>query len=36
MAAPAAWTTDRPAAVARPRLVTNRPLNVDWNLPDSP
>ena len=36
MAAPAPWTTDRPAAVARPRLVTNRPIKVDWNLPGSP
>ena len=36
MAAPAPWTTDRSAAVARPRLVTNRPIEVDWHLPGSP
>jgi hypothetical protein len=35
MAAPAPWTTDRPAVVARPRLVTNRTIEVDWNLPGS-
>jgi hypothetical protein len=33
LAAPAPWTTDRPAAVGRPRLVTNRPITVDWSLP---
>ena len=36
MAAPAPWTTDRPAVVERPRLVTNRPIAVDWSLPGSP
>ncbi len=35
-AVPAPWTTDRPARVGRPRLVTNRPLAVDWSLPDGP
>jgi len=29
-AAPAPWTTDRPAAVGRPRLVRNRPVRVDF------
>jgi hypothetical protein len=33
MAAPAPWTTDRPASVGRPRLVTSRPIRVDWRLP---
>jgi len=33
IAAPAPWTTDRPAKVGRPRLVTNRPLRADWSLP---
>jgi hypothetical protein len=32
MAPPAPWSTDRPAAVGRPRLVTNRPIRVDWTL----
>lgn len=36
MAEPAPWTTDRPAAVARPRLVTNRPIHVDWTIPAGP
>jgi hypothetical protein len=31
-ATPAPWTTDRPARVGRPRLVTKRPLRVDWTL----
>ncbi len=35
-ALPAPWTTDRPATVGRPRLVTNRPLRVDWGLPGGP
>jgi hypothetical protein len=30
MASTAPWTTDRPATVGRPRLVTQRPLKVDW------
>jgi hypothetical protein len=34
LATPAPWTTDRPAAVGRPRLVTNKPIKVDWRLPD--
>ena len=33
---PAPWTTDRPAAVGRPRLVTRRPIPVDWSLPTAP
>ena len=36
MAVPAPWTTDRPAVVARPRLVTRRPIEVDWAVPESP
>ncbi len=36
MATPAPWTTDRPAVVGRPRLVTNRPIKVDWTLPPRP
>jgi len=30
---PAPWTTDRPAAVGRPRLLTSKPISVDWSLP---
>ncbi len=30
MGPPAEWTTDRPAAVGRPRLLVARPLTVDW------
>ncbi len=31
--APAAlWTTDRPAAVGRPRIFTNRPIDIDWTV----
>jgi len=29
----APWTTDRPAVVGRPRLLSNRPISVDWSLP---
>ena len=36
LADPAPWTTDRPARVGRPRLVGNRPLRVDWDLPTTP
>ncbi len=36
LAQPAPWTTDRPAAVGRPRLLTSRPLVVDWTLPAGP
>ncbi len=36
LAEPAPWTTDRPAAVGRPRLVTTRPLEVDWTMPAVP
>jgi hypothetical protein len=34
-AAPAMWTTDRPADVGKPRFLRRRPLRVDWtaNLP---
>jgi len=32
--APAPWTTDRAVVViGRPRLMTNRPITVDWSLP---
>ncbi len=34
LAAPSPWTTDRPAAVGRPRLVLRHPLKVDWALLD--
>jgi hypothetical protein len=30
-AAPAPWTTDRPARVGRPRFLRRRPLAVDWD-----
>jgi len=33
LSTPAPWTTDRPAVVARPRLVGTRPVAVDWSLP---
>jgi hypothetical protein len=33
---PAPWTTDRPATVGRPRLLTNKPVSVDWSLPARP
>ena len=36
LSAPARWTTDRPAVVDRPRLLTNRPVHVDWSLPSRP
>jgi len=36
MATPAPWTTDRPAAVGRPRLISNKPIRVDWALPAAP
>ena len=36
LATPAPWTTDRPATVGRPRLVTTRPIDVDWALPAPP
>jgi hypothetical protein len=32
MARSAAWTTDRPAVVSRPRIFTSRPIKVDWTL----
>jgi hypothetical protein len=28
----APWSTDRPAVVGRPRLLTLRPISVDWSL----
>ncbi len=31
-AGPAEWTTDRPARVGRPRLFTNRPIEIDWTV----
>ena len=31
MAAPAEWTTDRPASVSRPRIFSDRPIKVDWS-----
>jgi hypothetical protein len=33
VAAPAPWTTDRPAHAARPRLLLRHPIDVDWTLP---
>jgi hypothetical protein len=35
LAPSAAWTTDRPARVGRPRIFLNRPIKVDWTIPDS-
>ena len=32
MAYPAEWTTDRPATVGRPRIFTNRAIDIDWNV----
>jgi hypothetical protein len=29
---PAPWSTDRPAVVGRPRLLTRRPVSVDWTV----
>jgi hypothetical protein len=29
---PAPWSTDRPAVVGRPRLLTRKPISVDWTL----
>ena len=31
LAAPAPWTTDRPAEVGKPRFIRRRPLHVDWS-----
>ena len=31
LAAPAPWTTDRPATVGKPRFLRRRPLRVDWS-----
>ncbi len=31
-AAPAPWSTDRPARVGRPRFLRRRPLPVDWSI----
>ena len=36
MAAPAEWTTDRPARVGRPRLLLARPIRVDWDPDPTP
>jgi len=36
LAAPAPWTTARPAVVDRPRLLTSKPISVDWTLPARP
>ncbi len=36
LAPPAPWTTDRPAKVGRPRILTSRPIRVDWTVPDTP
>ena len=33
LAAPAPWTTDRPATVGKPRFLRRRPLPVDWAMP---
>jgi hypothetical protein len=33
---PAPWTTDRPAVVGRPRILSSRPIRVDWTVPDTP
>ena len=32
LAAPAPWTTDRPARVGRLRIILRRPIDVDWTL----
>jgi hypothetical protein len=34
LAMPSEWTTDRPAAVGRPRLLLRHPIKVDWAVPD--
>jgi len=34
LATPSPWTTDRPAAVGRPRLLLRHPIAVDWTVPD--
>jgi hypothetical protein len=31
LAFPAPWTSDRPAAVGKPRFIRRRPLHVDWS-----
>jgi hypothetical protein len=31
LAAPAPWTTDRPALVGRPRMLSGKPITVDWS-----
>jgi hypothetical protein len=36
LSVPAPWTTDRPADVGRPRLVTRKPISVDWSVPAAP
>jgi hypothetical protein len=34
-AEPAPWTTDRAAKTARPRVLSRRPIAVDWSLPEA-
>jgi hypothetical protein len=36
LAPPAPWTTDRPAVVGRPRLLSSRPIRVNWTVPNTP
>ncbi len=36
LASPAEWTTDRPATVGRPRIFTNRPIDIDWSVAVTP
>jgi hypothetical protein len=31
-ASAAEWTTDRPAVVGRPRMLRNRPIDIDWTV----
>ncbi len=34
LATPARWTTDRPAAVGRPRIFGRKPIAADWTVPE--
>ena len=36
LAAPAPWTTDRPATMGKPRFLRRRPLRVDWTVTVTP
>ena len=36
LAAPAPWTTDRPARVGRPRPFRSDPVRTDWSIPTPP